>query len=427
MLFRLLAWLILPGLLLAEGPLTAEQRRSNSESFEYVWKTIQDKHWDLKGLDWRAVHDELRPRIERAETMEQARAVLSDMIARLHQTHFGIIPSEVYQDVDSSAPAAGEGDVGLDVRVLDGLAVVTRLDPGSPAGAAGVKPGWVIARVNGEPLAPSIEKVAQAYRDSSLQELMLTRSILNRLRGDRNGKIRVEFLDAGDRPVDLELERTPPRGKAAQFGFLPTQYVWFESRKIPPNTGYVRFNMFLDPPRLMTNFAESVESCMGCDGFVVDLRGNPGGIGLMAMGMAGWFIDQPGKRLGTMYMKDAKLNFVVNPRVKTFQGPVAILVDGASGSTSEIFAGGMKDLRRARIFGTRTAAAALPSVIERLPNGDGFQYAMANYISEGGKPLEGVGVMPDTEVRLTRGALIEGRDPVIEASIHWIEAQRKSP
>ena len=63
---------------------------------------------------------------------------------------------------------------------------------------------------------------------------------------------------------------------------------------------------------------------------------------------------------------------------------------------------GLKDLGRARIFGTRTAAAALPSLFEKLPNGDGFQYAIANYISEGGKPLEGLGVTPDVETPITR-------------------------
>jgi len=47
----------------------------------------------------------------------------------------------------------------------------------------------------------------------------------------------------------------------------------------------------------------------------------------------------------------------------------------------------MQDLGRARIFSTRTAGAALPAAFTRLPNGDGFQYIMANYISEGGKPL----------------------------------------
>jgi carboxyl-terminal processing protease len=179
--------------------------------------------------------------------------------------------------------------------------------------------------------------------------------------------------------------------------------------------------MFLDPARLMNLFAEAVQSCIKCDGFVIDLRGNPGGIGVMAMGMAGWFIDKPGQLLGTLYMRESTLKFIVNPRVNTFAGPVAILVDGASASTSEIMAGGMKDLGRAHIFGTRTAAAALPSVLEMLPNGDGFQYAIANYISEGGKPLEGLGVTPDVEAPVTRKALLEGKDPALDAAIAWIK------
>jgi carboxyl-terminal processing protease len=187
------------------------------------------------------------------------------------------------------------------------------------------------------------------------------------------------------------------------------------------NIGYVSFNMFLDPPRLMNLFAEAVQSCGGCAGFIIDLRGNPGGLGAMAMGMAGWFIDQPNQRLGTLYMRDTTLKFVVNPRAKTFSGPLAILVDGASASTSEILAEGLKDLGRARVFGSRTAAAALPSVFEKLPNGDGFQYAMANYISEGGQPLEGLGVTPDVETPLTRDALLQGKDPALDAAIAWIQ------
>ena len=85
----------------------------------------------------------------------------------------------------------------------------------------------------------------------------------------------------------------------------------------------------------------------------------------------------------------------------------------------------MKDLGRARIFGTRTAGAALPSVFERLPNGDGFQYAIASYISEGGKPLEGIGVIPDVEVPLSRDALLQGRDPVVEAALDWIRKKKE--
>jgi hypothetical protein len=85
--------------------------------------------------------------------------------------------------------------------------------------------------------------------------------------------------------------------------------------------------------------------------------------------------------------------------------------------------GGLKDLGRAHIVGSRTAGAALPSIIERLPNGDGFQYAVANYVSKGGEVLEGIGVMPDVEVIPTREALLQGKDPVCEAAIAWIRDQ----
>src|SRR5262249_46238376 len=153
---------------------------------------------------------------------------------------------------------------------------------------------------------------------------------------------------------------------------------------------------------------------------IIDLRGNPGGIGVMATGLAGWFIEKPNQRLGTMNMRQTPLNFVVNPRFPQFHGPLAVLVDGSSASTSEIFAGGMQDLKRARIFGTRTAGAALPSFIERLPNGDGFQYATADYLSESGKRLEGNGVTPDVIAPPTRELLLAGKDAALEAALHWI-------
>jgi len=158
---------------------------------------------------------------------------------------------------------------------------------------------------------------------------------------------------------------------------------------------------------------------------VVDLRGNPGGIGILAMGLAGYFIDKPDQKLGTMYMRDLPLKFVVNPRPPVFEGKLAVLIDGLSASTSEIFAGGMQDLNRARIFGSRSAGAALPSMIERLPDGDGFQYAAASYKSESGKVLEGVGVTPDEPIALTRAALLAGRDPVLDAAIRWIQQSPK--
>jgi carboxyl-terminal processing protease len=121
-----------------------------------------------------------------------------------------------------------------------------------------------------------------------------------------------------------------------------------------------------------------------------------------------------------MYLRDNELKAIIVPRPKIYKGPVAILIDGLSASMSEIFAGGLKDLDRARVFGTTTAGAALPSQMEKLPNGDGFQFAMANYISTGGDVLEGTGVIPDEEIRPTRDQLLAGSDPVLEAAVTWI-------
>jgi carboxyl-terminal processing protease len=315
----------------------------------------------------------------------------------------------------------GSGTTGIDVRVLGGHAVVTSLDPGSPAEKLGVRPGWQIERAGGRDLQAVID---QARSNPAVHELQLTRAVLARLSGPIGGKLDAVFLDGSGKTVNMSLDLIAPRGTISAFGNLPEQHVWFESKRIGP-TAYIRFNMFLDLPRVMASFQQTVENCKACDGLIIDLRGNPGGIGGMAMGMAGFLVDKPNQRLGTMYLRDSTLNFVVNPRAKVFSGPVAVLVDGCSASTSEIFAGGLKDLGRARIFGTRTAAAALPSAFERLPNGDGFQYAVANYISEGGQPLEGLGVTPDEVVELTRPPLLAGHDPVVDAALDWIRRQKK--
>jgi carboxyl-terminal processing protease len=141
------------------------------------------------------------------------------------------------------------------------------------------------------------------------------------------------------------------------------------------------------------------------------------------MGIAGFFVKKEGQKLGEMKMRDATLKFVIFPRPETYDGPLAILVDAGSASTTEILAQGLQDLGRARIFGTRTAGAALPSDIVRLPNGDGFQFAQASYTSVKGTVIEGSGVIPDVEVRQTTEATVAGRDLVVEAADAWIRSQ----
>jgi carboxyl-terminal processing protease len=406
--------------------LTPQQRQLNIQSFEYVWSAIRDKHWQTKpgGLDWQVIHDEFRPKVEAADSMDAARAVLNEMLGRLHQTHFAIVPGEIYSNVDGAH--AGDTAIGIDVRVVSGQVLVTSVEPDSTAFAQGVRPGWAITKIAGTDLGPIVKKLDDTYAGSTLHDLMLRRAILGRLES-AGSPLQVEFLDAGDQLVTKSLAPGRARGDRVEFGYLNPMNVWIDSSRVGDGKiGYIAFNVFLGAQRLMKSFGDAVQSCEKCEGFIVDLRGNPGGLGIMAMGIAGWFISLPDQKLGTLYMRDTTLKFVVNPRLMTFAGPLAILVDGASASTSEIMAEGLKDLGRARIFGTRTAAAALPSVFEKLPNGDGFQYAIANYVSEGGRPLEGLGVTPDVEAPITRAALLAGKDQPLDAAVAWIQSQKQA-
>jgi len=442
------------------APLGESERARYLESFDHVWSTVRDKHWDpeLGGVDWDARRAELRPELERAKSAEDAREVLNRLLGTLGQSHFGVFPPEVYAELEGDesaeeepAPAEpsaggsrsvtvrpgekveiggsrparnrdGDGEIGFDIAVIGDAAVVSRIVPRSPATRTGVRLGWILTEIDGRPVERTIERFRQGKEHGGELELMLRYAILERLRGDPGEEAELLFVDGRGNPVPVKLTLDPPRGELFHFGHMPPMAVdWQLERE--GEVAYFRLSAFFDPARVMPALREFVEQNLDATGFIIDLRGNPGGIGFMANGICGYFVDEAGKSLGKMFLRDGELMFGIFPQATTFSGPLAVLIDGGSASTSEILAGGLRDIGRARLFGTRTAGAALPSIFERLPSGDGFQYAIANYVSVGGSVLEGSGVAPDVEVRLDRSTLLEGSDPVVEAARRWISEQ----
>lgn len=142
----------------------------------------------------------------------------------------------------------------------------------------------------------------------------------------------------------------------------------------------------------------------------------------MAPGIAG-VLKKEQSSLGTMHMRSGYQNFAVFPQENPYLGPVVILTDGGSASTSEIFAGGMQEIGRAVVVGERTAGAALPSIFQKLPTGALFQYAIADFKTPKGTLIEGRGVAPNVEVKLTRRSLLDGRDIQLDAAIEQIQKQ----
>lgn len=420
----------------SETALTAEETALNLESFDYIWTTMRDRNWDpdLSGLNWDAVREEVRPLVADAVTMEESRRAMTNMLRQIEQTHLSLIPASVYAEIDTTAVAesdenntdyssgsvAPRGVTGLSVRVINDRLLVIHVEPNSPADAAGVMQGWEIAAIDGKRIGPIIREVTASLEASTMRQIILSRTFSDRMDGPIDATIDVRFRDGDHKRQTLGIGRAIPEGEDIVFGNLPVGQVWLKHKAIDDDIGYIAFNVFMDPVNLMPNFAEAVETYRDRSGIVLDLRGNRGGIAAMAMGLAGWFVSESDAYLGTMYMRNAELQMVVNPRLNAYDGPVAVLVDGCSASCAEIFAGGLRDLGRARIFGSPTAGAALPAAVERLPNGDGFMYPVADYLSRNGDRFEGEGVVPDEDVGYERDALLAGRDGALDAAASWI-------
>lgn len=429
--------------------LSDEQRALNLQSFDVVWSTIRDKHFDpkLNGANWEAARTELRPQVEAATTMSEARDAMRRLIAKLGQTHFGIIPSEAYaatgdapvgeesKAVAGAAKAtaanggnkksakdghASTGSVGIELRAVEGKAIVTRVVPGSSAEQAGVKAGWELVAVGQRPVRAILEQVG-SHKGGVLSPHVMQSRTAEQIASVPVGEAAYfGFLDDANKARVLKVVGEPQAGVEVKWGNLPPVQLELRREMLPGNIGYMYISIWFDPTRTVKFVQESMAEFKDANGIIIDVRGNPGGMGAMAMAVGSFFVSDGSKELGTLITRDYKQRFVMNPRPSPYKGPVAILVDELSMSTSEIFAGGMRDIGRARVFGTPTPGAALPSLIEKLPNGDAFQYAFANYLSASGAELEGKGVKPDEIVPLDRSLLLQGKDPATEAAIRWI-------
>jgi carboxyl-terminal processing protease len=405
-------------------------------TFDSAWNRINATHYDstFAGVDWDAVRAELRPVAARAETIGVLRGVIRNMLSRLGESHYTLIPSDLVDVVDLGAESGGgAGGLGIEMLLVDGRLAVWRVDSTGPAAEAGVRPGWFVESIGEFRPAESLERLSGIeepgeYRDALTQFLFGARG---QAEGPAGSVIGVTFMDGSDRRVAMRLERRLRPGEVVRFGSLPPFVSNLEQWRIEDGSGcigVIRFNVWMAP--LARKIDEAVDQVRDCRGIVMDLRGNPGGVAGMVMGVAGHFTNER-VALGTMRRREAELNFVANPRrvdtqsrpVEPFAGALAILIDGMSVSTSEIFAGGMQAVGRARIFGQTSAGQALPAGTYRLPDGDVLMHVIADFTAAGGTRIEGRGVVPDVTVAIERKALLRGEDPILESAVRWIGSQ----
>jgi carboxyl-terminal processing protease len=348
------------------GSATAELRR---QSFEKVWNTVNEKHYDptFGGVDWRKVRDVYEPQAKSAKTDAEFNTVLNRMLGELKLSHFVVYSPLAALENTKIA----DGVTGIKLKWIDNQPVVSRIEKNSPAEKSGIKTGYVITKVNGKSVVELLAPIEKSFSEGNFSEakknLYRQFVLLGYIDGDTATKVKIEVLDGKNQPQVIETTRAELKSEMSPaVGNFPPQEIVFESRILDNNVGYIRFNIWVVPQ--MPKIREAIRSMKDTHGIVFDLRGNPGGIGGMAPGIAGLLSDKQFS-LGTMNSRDNELKFIAYPQTAPYPGKVVIITDGGSGSTSEVFAAGMQENERATIVGERSAGQILLSVFDTLPTG----------------------------------------------------------
>jgi carboxyl-terminal processing protease len=418
---KLILVLALLAVLLGLAACDSENGRSENEeyleNFEIVWQTVNDTYFDptFGGLDWDEVHDRYRPLIAAAESGEEFYRTMNEMLFELNVSHLGVVPAE-----ELAPGLSTEGSLGIDVRLLGNDAVITSVEPGSPGGEAGLQPGFVIQSIDGV----SIEEIrSSAFLtppfNSRNESLDIIHGMMGRLNGPPGTTVSITYLDEGGEANEQRIERAQRSGDVVSPGEgLPPFFIDFEATRLDANIGYIRFNAFIPP--VDEKFTDAIESMGDAAGLIIDIRGNDGGVWPVRKLLAERLVNE--RVLAWRYRsRDDSRDVYLDPAETVYEGSVVVLIDGASVSSAEEFAGALQAIHRAVIVGERSPGRVLVIDLMELPNGAIFIYPTEQTITADGTVLEGHGVVPDIPVGLDRDLLLQGVDSQLETAIEYIE------
>jgi carboxyl-terminal processing protease len=407
-----------PPTIAAETRLTAEERL---EVFDRVWQIVNDEYFDptFGGMDWQAIGDEYRQKLENVQDDKTFwLEVLLPMLFELGVSHLVALPPGFGNQIDAMTFATGS--LGMDVCLLDGLAVITRVDESSPADNARLRPGFVVTSVNGQ----TWEDIAAAsllsppYNESN-RLASKVKELRSLLYGEKGSSAVVEYLDADDRPGKVTLQYAPRSvGVCGQFDpALPPACADLEVKRLENGFGYLRFSGFLPP--VLDGVLQAIRELHDTPALIIDLRGNPGGLFFVRKAIASQLVGTPDLFLRYQY-RDHLEEAYLDPVPDAYQGKVVILVDEHSASSTEEFSGSLQALGRATIVGVRTQGDCLVGEVKALPHGIVLMIPVARGQTMDGRIIEYNGVVPDIAVTLDRQQLLQGIDAQLQEAIQFI-------
>ena len=409
-------------LLLCQLPIQAREYSPDlaKETFLHVWNKVNASFYEetSDGVDWEQIKSTYEVRVEKTKSSKELRLILNEMLGELKLSHFGV--SKNHKEPGDDAITGGH--LGLELRMVGQQVVIFEIEKDSPSDRAGLKPGMILTNFEGDPMAEIIESFELTPKSTRLSRLIATRSLLSKLSSPPDGKTTLK-TKGNDKTFDFKPGFY--QGERGRMGNQTDIPISFETRLVggDQKIRLIAFDIFLLQLMPRINQAIAQAHTENAAGLIIDLRGNPGGIGMMATGLVGRLISTE-LDLGDMNNAAGNFPFHAFPQKGAYLGPIAVLVDSFSASTSEIFAAALQEHQRARIFGRTTTAAVLPSLIEELPNGDHFQYAVGDFVTALNKVhLEGKGVTPDQVIPLNPTLLLAGKDPDLEAALLWLQKQ----
>ncbi len=308
--------------------------------------------------------------VEEKADKELIENALNGMLSAL-DPHSSYLNDEKFAEMQISTK--GEfGGLGIEVTMENGIVKVVSPIDDTPAAAAGIQAGDYIVQIDGEPV----------------MGLSLSEAV-GKMRGKVGTKIDlVVSREEEEAPLDFTIIRDIIKIRSVRH-------------RVEGNSGYIRittFNQNVDDGLLKA--IEEIKAELGpkLNGYVLDLRNNPGGLLDQAIATADVFLDK-GEIVSTRgrHEKDTKRD---NATPGDFADglPMVVLINGGSASASEIVAGALKDHKRAILLGTKSFGKGSVQTVMPLPGHGAMRLTTARYYTPSGLSIQATGIEPDIEV-----------------------------
>ena len=356
------------------GPMIAQDATKNAKVYEQL---------DLFG----DVFERIRAQyVEDVDSKKLVEAAINGMLTSL-DPHSSYMDSKAFADMTTQT--RGEfGGLGIEVTQQDGyIKVVSPMD-GTPADAAGIKSGDFITAVDGE----------------NVQGLTLDQAV-DKMRGPIGSEIVITVVREGvTEPFDVSIIRDT------------IKLVAVKSRLVG-STGILRITTFNDQtyPGVQDGIKKLIKEAGGMEkinGFVIDLRNNPGGLLKQAILTSDAFLNE-GEIVSTggrNAQDSAREN--ATPGDLAEGKPIVVLINGGSASASEIVSGALQDHRRAIVVGTKSFGKGSVQTLIPLKGDGAMRLTTARYYTPSGRSIQSLGVMPDIVVN----------QPVVDPNAQGTEA-----